>query len=228
VPERSVPLLARWRWRLQRGSLIRAYLATAETPKLHLGSGTNPLEGWLNTDLRPGRPGTVLLDARERFPLPDRAFDFVFAEHMIEHLSLADGIACLQECLRVLRPGGRIRVATPSLERLTALFAADQNDEQRQYVAWATDRFLPQLGVYEPGFVLNNFFRSWGHSFIYDPRTLAYALERAGFEEPRELEPGRSESPELAGLEGHGRLIGSEPNAFETIVLEARRPNAGA
>lgn len=224
MPAQPVSILTRWRWRRARPRLVRDYLASTPVPKLHLGSGTTSLPEWLNTDLRPGRPGTAVLDVRKPFPFEAQTFDFVFAEHLIEHLSLADGIACLEECLRVLRPGGRIRVATPSLERLAALFGREQSNEQRRYVEWATDRFLPHLGVYEPGFVVNNFFRSWGHDFIYDQRTLSYGLERAGFDDLREFKAGQSDSPELRCLEGHGAVIGADPNALETMVLEARRP----
>jgi len=43
--------------------------------KLQLGSGGGLLEGWLNTDRAP-EPGTVYLDARHRFPLPEQSFDY--------------------------------------------------------------------------------------------------------------------------------------------------------
>jgi predicted SAM-dependent methyltransferase len=49
-------------------------------------------------------------------------FDYVFSEHMIEHVSYAEGLLMLRECLRVLKPGGRIRIATPSLEVLLDLY----------------------------------------------------------------------------------------------------------
>src|SRR5205814_992975 len=78
------------------------------------------------------------------FPLPDASFDFVFSEHMLEHLSYEEGLACLRECRRVLRPGGRIRIATPSLERLARLYDAEQTDVQRRYVRWAADSFVPE------------------------------------------------------------------------------------
>jgi predicted SAM-dependent methyltransferase len=204
---------------------VQAYLASHRVRKLHLGAGTTPIESWLNTDLRPGRPGIVLLDVRDPFPFEDSTFDFVFAEHLLEHLSLDEGSACLRESLRVLRPGGRVRVATPSLERLAGLFAPNRTEEARAYLEWATDRFLPHIGTYEPGFVVNNFFRSWGHQFVYDRGTLAWAFERAGFEDIRGFTPGRSDAPDLVGLERHSSVIGAEANDFETMVLEGRRPD---
>ena len=219
----GVSMLKRLRWRRQRPQLLRAYLDSHDVRKLNLGAGTNPLPGWLNTDLRPGRPGVVFLDVRRPFPLPDACVRFVYCEHLIEHLALDEAGFCLREAHRVLVPDGRIRIATPSLERLALLFAAETSAEQRAYIEWAMDRFMPEIGVNAPGFVLNHFFRSWGHRFIHDPRTLSYLLERAGFDAITELPTGVSASLELAGLEAHARVIGEEADRFETFVLEARR-----
>lgn len=46
--------------------------------------------------------------------LPEAAFDVVTLSHVIEHVH--DPQALLQECRRVLRPGGRIVVVTPNAE----------------------------------------------------------------------------------------------------------------
>jgi predicted SAM-dependent methyltransferase len=200
--------------RQRRGRRISRYLREHEERKLQLGAADKPLPGWLNTDLHDyGRSDIVFLDARQRFPLPDASFDFVYSEHMLEHLSYADGQRCLRECFRVLRPGGTIRIATPSLERLARLY--DGGELRENYVGWAVDTLDPELHAPLAGAVLNNFFRSWGHEFIYDPDTLRHALADAGFEEIEERAVGELE-----------RHLAEHPefNAYETFVLEGRRP----
>jgi predicted SAM-dependent methyltransferase len=200
--------------RLRRRRSIAEYLRRSDERRLHLGAGEHVLAGWLNTDLHDyGRRDLVYLDARKRFPLPDASFDAVFSEHMIEHLTYQEGQRCLRECFRVLRPGGTLRIATPSLQRLARLY--DDGDLQRRYLAWAADTLDPELRAPLPGAVLNNFFRSWGHRFIYDPQTLRHALLEAGFVDVEERPVG--------DLEGH---LGEHPafNEYETFVLEGLRP----
>ena len=52
--------------------------------------------------------------AAARFPFPDRSFQTLVMNQVIEHLSAADGLNCLRECYRVLRPGGVFYIASPS------------------------------------------------------------------------------------------------------------------
>jgi predicted SAM-dependent methyltransferase len=209
--------------RSRRRWLINGYLREHAVRKLQLGAAENVQPGWLNTDLHGyGHGGElVYLDARRPFPLPDASFDFVFSEHMLEHLTYEDGQQCLRECLRVLRPGGTIRTATPSLERLARLY--DGGEVSERYVRWAVDTLEPEVRAYMPGVAVNNFFRSWGHRFIYDKDTLRHALTEAGFVDIQSLRVGESPHPELMGLERH-LAEAPEINEYETFVLEARRP----
>jgi predicted SAM-dependent methyltransferase len=210
---------------IRRRGRVAAYLASHDVAKLQLGAGENIRPGWLNTDLHDyGRPSElVYLDVRRPFPLPDTSFDVVFSEHTLEHLGYADGLHCLRECRRVLRPGGLIRIATPSLEQLARLYDSELSDLQRRYIRWAVESFVPETTAPLAGFVVNNFMHAWGHQFIYDRETLRHAFGEAGFVEIEERRVGESPEPALAGLERH---LPEEPefNQYETLVLEARRP----
>lgn len=222
---RLVPAdIRRFGWWLRRPRQIAAYLDRNPVRKLQIGCGHNPLAGWLNTDFTPRSAGVVYLDATRPFPFSDATFDFVFSEHVIEHLTYQNGQLLLREAWRVLKPGGSIRVATPNLLNLATLLDEPLDDRRRRYLRRAVERYLQEIGVEEPGFVFNNFIWGFGHIFVYDPKTLGIAMTAAGFADPEVKEISQSAHPALAGLESHGKVIGEDLNAFETMVMEARKP----
>jgi len=212
---------------LIRSKAIEDYLKHHQVRKLQLGTGQNLLEDWLNTDVNPDPSpdlgGIVFLDAKKPFPIEDGTFDYVFLEHVIEHVQFNEGLSLLRECHRILKPDGRIRIATPDLETLIQLHTTQKTDIQKRYVNWIVDKFLPEVGIYSECFVINNAFRNWRHQFIYDHATLQLAMERTGFVNVISYRPGESDDENLRGIESHGKAIGDEDlNRFETMVLEAR------
>ena len=130
----------------------------------------------------------------------------------------------LCECYRIMKAGGRIRIATPDLETLLSLYAPNKSDIQQRYIKWIIDMCLPEVGVYRESFVINNAFRNFGHQFIYDRITLKSAMEEVGFVDIVSYVPGYSDDELLRELESHGKAVGNEDmSRFETLVLEAKR-----
>lgn len=204
---------------------IETYLRSHPVRKLHLGAGPGSPPGWLSTDIRPQSDKVVYLDAAAVFPIADETFDYVFSEHMVEHLPWQAGRAMLQECHRVLKPGGTIRVATPDLAVLLGLYGEQRSPLADRYVRWIVDSFMPEIRIYSASFVINNAFRNWGHQFLYDAELLGTALREAGFTGIRRCDYGSSADANLRGIESHGRNVGDqEMAAFETMVFEADRP----
>jgi predicted SAM-dependent methyltransferase len=87
---------------------------------LNLGCGshyhTNPV--WTNIDFYSTGPGVIGHNLLRGIPLPSNTFDFVYHSHVLEHFSKLDGEKLIEECFRVLKPGGVLRIATPDLERI--------------------------------------------------------------------------------------------------------------
>ncbi len=165
------------------------------------------------------------MDVTEPFPLPDDAIDFIFAEHLIEHLSWRNGQRMLAECRRVLKPGGVLRLATPDLAVLIDLYRGNGDPDAKHYIRWVTRRYLADHGHEHPVFVLNNAMRNWGHTFLYDAEVLSMALDEAGLRDPVRCALDESAHHELRSLESHGSAVGNKRAvAFETMILEAVKP----
>src|SRR5208283_4749032 len=102
--------------------LLREYFGENEVRKLHIGCGEYILAGWLNADYYSKTNGILHIDATKQFRLKDNSFDFVFSEHMIEHIGYQQGLNMLTEICRVLKPGGRVRISTPDLSFYVNLY----------------------------------------------------------------------------------------------------------
>ena len=197
---------------------MRQYLATHPEPALHIGAGPLRLSGWLNTDLISGE---VHLDLARALPLASDTFAYAYGEHLIEHFAAAPGARLLAELHRVLRPGGVLRLTTPDLHKIIAIYE-DRNpvvtrEQYTRFLASQTGR-----GQQRPAQVLNDYLRLWGHRLVYDELELRAALQAAGFVEIVREEPGQSRHERLRGIERHG---GEEwVNRAEAMCLEATKP----
>ena len=202
--------------------LAKQYILKSQVRKLHLGCGWNLLPGWLNMDNFPRCREALYLDVRRPFFFSSDTFDYIFSEHMIEHMSYHDGVHMLAECHRILKGFGKIRISTPDLAFLIKLYRADKSSLQREYVTWANRSFLKDTPEDNEVFVINNFMRNWGHIFIYDENTLKTAMVNAGFTDITKHTLQNSKEDALCRLENLTRI----PTHFlelETITLEGTK-----
>jgi predicted SAM-dependent methyltransferase len=200
------------------------YLNQHPVRKVQIGAGGLDYPGWLNTDIEP-TGDEVYLDATKPFPFPDGSIQYIFGEHVIEHVTYADGLRMLRECHRVLASGGKIRFATPNLLNYFKLFAEPKTPEIQRYID-AKLKFHGWPRTARPeSYILNLELRSFGHQFVYDPRSLSDSLAQAGFQSIVQFPPGESDDPELRGIEArHKNPATREMNDFESMVLQAVKP----
>jgi len=209
-------------------SIINEYLRNSKSPKLHIGAGGSYLEGWLNVDLEPLKDTIAFMDAGTDYPIPTESINLVFSEHLFEHLTLDQQVKMLSEVLRVLKPGGTVRIATPNLDAI--LDIRGRGDQLvKDYLKWGAETYFPsqvkRFGDKAKNeiFIINNYFYSWGHQFIHNPTTLRMLLENAGFANIRQLKIFESKIVDFQNLETHGNVIPPQFNEMETMVFEAEK-----
>lgn len=170
--------------------------------KINLGCGNNKLEGWKNYDKE--------IDITKPLPFKLNSADFIFAEHVIEHVEYFKALAFLGECFRVLRPGGIVRIACPSIENV--MRRADE--EYVKFIRkWVTNLEGTRAAMH-------NILFFHGHKAPWTDSLLEASLFYAGFKDLVKCDPGHSKVEALQGVEGHGKVIGDRNNWIETIVWE--------
>ena len=88
---------------------------SADTPRLNLGCGRNPLAGWINLD-RVAGPGIDIVADLERcreqpLPLAESSIGGFLLSHVIEHI--ADTLGLMAELHRIARPGAMAAIHVP-------------------------------------------------------------------------------------------------------------------
>jgi predicted SAM-dependent methyltransferase len=78
-------------------------------PKLNLGAGASPLDGYVNVDIKNGENAYPLKYA-------DNSVQEVRASHILEHFPRGQVADVLKEWVRVLKPGGELKVAVPDFD----------------------------------------------------------------------------------------------------------------
>lgn len=123
--------------------------------RLNIGAGDVPLEGFTPVDRRHGD---------EAYPLayPDACADEVYASHVLEHFPCRDSEKVVNDWVRVLKPGGRIRIAVPDLRQIAQHIVAGSN--------------LPLTGFIYGGQTDANDFHKTG----FDESGLRWYMEKAG------------------------------------------------
>ena len=206
-------------WFTVRGK-IRRYINnnSIQTPALQLGCGTKPFRNWLNVDQVPFNPEVVGYDLRKGLkPFPSNAFNYVYHEHFFEHLERREGQRILQECFRVLKPGGTIRIAMPDLDRAIRGYLAGWSDEENEILTERKELYGDQL-LGTPGEALDTILRGWSHKFVYGEKDIRKMLELNGFVNIQRKPYRVSEIDFLNDLE-------TRPESESSLAVEAEKPS---
>jgi predicted SAM-dependent methyltransferase len=204
VPNRyRVPIRIRVTGALAPLMRVRSKSILKRSPlRLNLGSARVKKPGWVSIDLV-GSGADLAWNLATPLPFPDGSIDAILHEHLLEHLTLADGLRLLIDNHRLLKPDGVLRIGVPDAGRYLRSYTGDT-----EFVdATRPGRPTPLLAIQEV------FYRD-GHLTMYDEPTLRVLCSAAGFVETRGAAYGHSVLEPCPD---------SENRREETLYVEATR-----
>ncbi len=89
---------------------------------LNLGCGASFHAAWINVDTVPAAPGILRQDLARGLPYSAGSIDAIYSSHVLEHFAPLVAQNLINECARVLRPGGIARIVVPDLEAIARLY----------------------------------------------------------------------------------------------------------
>lgn len=159
--------------------------------------------------------GIIRVDLRKSIPYPDRSVSFIYSSHLIEHLSRWQALELVRECVRVMRPGGVMRVATPDLAELVRAYTRGDTSGGRTPADSLMQRMMTFSEV--PGNFTQRLIRrliTAPHQWLYDFESLVFLLEEGGLVDPQVRPFREGQLPDLDLIE-HRR---------DSLIVEARGP----
>lgn len=152
-------------------------------------------------------------DVVRGLPLPEASVEVLYSAHMLEHLDRSGADRFLREAMRVLVPGGLIRLCVPDIKKLCARYAAtgdaDGFLDASMLCAPAPASFRARLRHLLVG--------PRHHQWMYDGQSLQLLLARRGFRDTAILPPGETSIIDPGALDLRDK-------ADESVYVEARKP----
>lgn len=124
---------------------------------LNLGCGSHYHKDWINIDFVSNNEHVKTHNLLNGIPINNDSIDVVYHSHLLEHFSKEDGFCFIQECYRVLKKDGIIRIAVPDLEIIAKeylknlLLAIEGDKEAKNNYEWIKLELFDQMMRNESG-----------------------------------------------------------------------------
>lgn len=152
-------------------------VTVVDTIRLNIGCGDYRLAGWINIDAADDSAADLKFSVP---PLPwnDASVAEIYAGHFLEHLSRVEAAIFLDECWRVLVPGGKLGILVPDMREIMRRYV--NNEPAPMEFPAGAHRDLRDLDD-ACEVVIFSTAQPSVHHWAYDDVTLARALRLAGF-----------------------------------------------
>lgn len=170
---------------------------------LHLGSGIDYREGFVNIEGNILQKKDLWWDLRNGLPFSNDSTAFIYSCHVLEHLYPDEALALLKEINRILTPDGVARIAVPSMEFALQIADGDVSCDFPR-------KFEDPLGQ-----SLNYLFCDGQHKYGYSFDSLRHFCNLAGFSKIKNYSGEFGVKPKEYG----DVLVGDEPEGSLIVEL---------
>ncbi len=135
-------------------------------------------KGWITIDMT--KNCDIYWDLRKGMPFPDESISKLYSSHFFEHLSFREGQKFLDECLRVLIPGGNFSICVPNARIYIEAYLNSTLD---------SNQFFGYKPAYNNTTKIDyvNFiaYMDGHHKYMFDEENLIHILKLKGFQNVR-------------------------------------------
>jgi predicted SAM-dependent methyltransferase len=183
---------------------IRHLLKEGKSIWLEIGAGGKKGEhGWTTIDMT--QQCDIFWDLRKGLLFPNMSVEKIYSSHLFEHLTFKEGQVLLDECLRVLIPGGTFSICVPNARLYLNAYDHAQPLDINKYF------------VHKPAFnnttiidyVNYTAYMDGHHKYMFDEENLIHILRAKGFRNVR--------------LRAFDPLLDMKERDFESIYAEAEK-----
>ena len=141
--------------------------------------------GWITIDMT--KNCDIYWNLKKCIPFPDGSISKIYSSHFFEHLSLNEGQKFLDECLRVLVPGGYFSICVPNARIYIEAYLMNSDLD--------TNLFFGYKPAYNNttkiDYVNYTAYMDGQHKYMFDKENLIYILKSNGFKNVhlREFDP---------------------------------------
>lgn len=168
--------------------------------KIEIGSGPKRgTDGWTTIDT--ARSCDLFWDLRAGIPFPDESVSRIYSSHFLEHLTFDQGQQFLDECMRVLRPGGNFSICVPNAKLFIDAYSKRDPLPDHFFVFAEA---VPQTTLIDH--VNYIAYMKGHHKYLFDQENLVHLLRAKGMRNAR----ARSFDPTLDRLERDQESIYAE------------------
>jgi predicted SAM-dependent methyltransferase len=166
---------------LQSKNRIRNLLKGRGEIFLELGAGEKKGKGkWITIDMT--KSCDLFWDLRKGLPFPDDSINKIYSSHFFEHLSFKEAQKMLDECLRVLVPGGSFSICVPNARIYIEAYLGQRSLDKKQFFSGWKPAYNNTTKIDYVNYVAH---LDGHHKYMFDEENLLHILSSKGFTKVR-------------------------------------------